>query len=169
MQNIFLGLGSNTEDRLGFLQSALHQIGELPGISVLKVSSVYQTEPVGKKDQPEFLNIAVEIESDFRPAILLEQLKSLETRLGRKGRERWGPREIDIDILYYGNLVVSDNDFKVPHAEVGNRRFALIPLMEIAPDFRDPVKNLTVSELLKHCPDQSAVQKTEFSAHLQEH
>ena len=169
MQNIFLCLGSNLDDRLVFLQSALHHIGELPKTSVLKVSSVYQSEPVGKKDQPDFLNIVVEIQSDLLPRVLLEQLKSMEARLGRKQTERWGPREIDIDILYYDNLVASEHDLTVPHSDVANRRFVLIPLAEIAPDFRDPVKNLTVSELLKSCPDQSAVQKTEFSTHLQEH
>ena len=169
MRNIFLCLGSNIEDRLGFLQSAIHHIGELTKTSVLKVSSVFQTEPVGKKDQPDFLNVAAEIQSELLPRVLLEQLKSVEMRLGRKRTERWGPREIDIDILYYGNLVVDENDLKVPHAEVANRRFTLIPLEEIAPDFRDPVRNLTVSALLQACSDQSAVRKTELSAHLQEH
>ncbi|MBI3004513.1 MAG: 2-amino-4-hydroxy-6-hydroxymethyldihydropteridine diphosphokinase [Ignavibacteriales bacterium] len=168
MRNIFLCLGSNIEDRLGYLRLALQGISELEQTSVVKVSSVYQTEPVGNKDQPDFLNIVAEVESNFSPEDLLERLKSLEIRLGRKGRARWGPREIDIDILYADGVVVDTQDFKIPHAEVTRRRFALTSLAEIAPHFCDPVLKLTISELLRVCPDRSTVRKTEFFTHLQE-
>ncbi|MBI4427854.1 MAG: 2-amino-4-hydroxy-6-hydroxymethyldihydropteridine diphosphokinase [Ignavibacteriales bacterium] len=168
MQNIFLSIGSNIGDRLSFLRSALDGINDLPGTSVVKVSSVYETEPVGKKDQQDFLNIVAEVESGLSPEQLLEQLKSLEHVLGRKHSERWGPREIDIDILYADKIVIGVKDFNIPHAEASSRRFVLVPLAEIAADFRDPVLNLTVGELLTHCRDGSAVRKTELATNLQE-
>src|SRR5574341_198483 len=103
MRNIFLGLGSNIGDRLEHLQAALKEIEHLPGTSLLRTSSIYTTEPVGNKKQAEFLNLVAEIESNLSPKSLLTELKSIEHNLGRSHTERWGPREIDIDILYYNS------------------------------------------------------------------
>jgi 2-amino-4-hydroxy-6-hydroxymethyldihydropteridine diphosphokinase len=162
MAKIYLGLGSNRGDRLTFLKSALAAIAKLDRTSVDAVSSVYETEPVGKKDQNEFFNAVVEIESTLSPQDLLREVKRIEHDLGRKDPIRWGPREIDIDILYYDDLVLNDESLQIPHGEVLNRRFALIPLNEIAPGFVDPVRRLSIGDLLKFCSDTCTVRRTKF-------
>jgi 2-amino-4-hydroxy-6-hydroxymethyldihydropteridine diphosphokinase len=162
MAKIYLGLGSNRGDRLAFLKSALAAIAKLDRTFVDAVSSVYETEPVGKKDQGEFFNAVAEIESTLSPQDLLREVKKIEQDLGRKDRIRWGPREIDIDILYYDDLVLNDESLQIPHGEVLNRRFALIPLNEIAPGFVDPVRKLSIGDLLKFCPDTCTVRRTKF-------
>jgi 2-amino-4-hydroxy-6-hydroxymethyldihydropteridine pyrophosphokinase len=163
MAKIYLGLGSNRGDRLTFLKSALAGIAKLDRTSIDAVSSVYETEPVGKKDQSEFFNAVAEIESTLSPQDLLREVKRIEQDLGRKDRIRWGPREIDIDILYYDDLVLNDESIQIPHGEVLNRRFVLIPLNEIAPGFVDPVRKLSIVDLLKFCPDTCTVRRTKFS------
>jgi 2-amino-4-hydroxy-6-hydroxymethyldihydropteridine diphosphokinase len=163
MAKVYLGIGSNKGDRLTFLKSALSRIATLTRTSIDTVSSVYETEPVGKKDQSEFLNVVVEIETVLPPEGLLHELKNIEQELGRTQRIRWGPREIDIDILYYDDRVLNDESLQIPHGELVNRRFVLIPLSEIAQGFIDPVRKLSVADLLKFCPDTSSVRKTKLS------
>jgi len=162
MAKVYLGLGSNCGDRLIFLKSALTGIAKLKGTFVRAVSSVYETEPVGKKDQREFLNAVAEIETALSPHDLLGEIKRLEQDLGRKDRIRWGPREIDIDILYYDGMILNEGSLKIPHGEVANRRFVLIPLNEVARGFIDPVRRLGVADLLRFCADTSAVRRTKF-------
>ncbi len=159
MATVYLGLGSNKGDRLQYLKSAVRGIAEFGRTSVVKTSSVYETEPVGKKDQSEFLNSVIRIETTLAPDELLKELKSLERKLGRSETVRWGPREIDIDILYYDNVVSDVTSLRIPHAEIANRRFVLIPLCEVAPDLMDPVRRLTAVDLLRFCPDNSAVRR----------
>ncbi len=160
MATVYLGLGSNKGDRLRFLEAALSGIGDLEQTEVVKTSSVYETEPVGKKDQADFLNAVVQIETSLAPEKLLRELKDLERTLGRTHIERWGPREIDIDILYYDNAILETASLRIPHTEIANRRFVLIPLSELAPDHMDPVRKLTTLDLLRFCPDTSTVRKT---------
>lgn len=162
MPKVYLGLGSNKGERLSFLSSALSGIAQLPRTKVAAISSVYETEPVGKKDQPEFLNAVAEVHTELPPTVLLRELKNLERDLGRLERTRWGPREIDIDILYYDDLVFQDELLRVPHNELANRRFVLIPLNEIAPGLIDPARKLSTLDLLKFCRDTSSVRKTRF-------
>ena len=166
MAKVYLGLGSNKGDRLGYLCSAMIAASKLNQTSVQTISSVYETEPVGKKDQSEFLNLVVEIETTALPHDLLRELKRIEKDLGRKERVKWGPREIDIDILYYGDIALRDDTIQIPHGEVANRRFVLIPLNEIAQDFVDPVRELSVSDLLKFCPDTCTVRRTKLVLNL---
>jgi 2-amino-4-hydroxy-6-hydroxymethyldihydropteridine diphosphokinase len=163
MAKVYLGLGSNRGDRLTFLKSALTGIAKFNQTSVNMVSSVYETEPVGKKDQNEFFNAVAEIETKLSPQDLLRELKQLELQLGRREMVRWGPREIDIDILYYDDLVFNDDALQIPHGELPNRRFVLIPLNEIAHRFVDPVRKLSIVDLLKFCPDTSTVRRTKLS------
>jgi len=160
MNRVFIGLGSNVGDRLRYLQRAVTALGELPGTSVKNLSAVYETEPVGLKDQPTFLNAVVEIETTLDVRSLYAALKEIERQLGRVTRQRWGPREIDLDLLYYNDMVLSDSDLSVPHPEVSNRRFVLIPLAEIAPEFIDPVRNTTIREMTQTLTQQSAVYRT---------
>jgi 2-amino-4-hydroxy-6-hydroxymethyldihydropteridine diphosphokinase len=118
----YLGLGSNLGNRKAFLEGAIIEL-DRPGIYVLRKSSVLETEPVGVTDQPAFLNQVVEIETSLPPRELLQHIKGIERGLGRQARVRWGPREIDIDILKYGEQVVEENDLRIPHPEIANRPF----------------------------------------------
>jgi 2-amino-4-hydroxy-6-hydroxymethyldihydropteridine diphosphokinase len=165
MPRVFLGLGSNVGDRLGFLQVAISELQRVAGIKVAKRSSIYETEPVGKKDQPDFLNMALELECKLEVTDLHSKCKEIERRVGRSTGERWGPREIDLDLLYYGDAIISGSRLTVPHPEIASRKFVLVPLAELADAFIDPVRGQTIGELLESCPDTSRVTKTAFSAH----
>ncbi len=160
MARTFVGVGSNVGDRLAFVSKALVALNVTEGIRIVAVSSVYETEPYGRLDQPSFINAVAELEVDMSPADLLRVLKSIEDRLGRTRRERWGPREIDLDILFFGDLVIQERTVSIPHPDLASRRFVLVPLAELAPHYVDPKSGLTVSDLLKGCPDQSQVAKT---------
>ncbi|MEK6566696.1 MAG: 2-amino-4-hydroxy-6-hydroxymethyldihydropteridine diphosphokinase [Bacteroidota bacterium] len=168
-RHIYIGLGSNVGDRFGYLDSAVKELNELSSTKVVGMSSVYQTEPYGNKDQPEFLNMAVELESSMDAGELFSRLKSIEAKLGRHSTERWGPREIDLDLLYFGRQVVNQKNLQVPHPVIGHRRFVLVPLNEIAHFFIDPVRRKNISELLAECTDAGVVRKTELTTRLQEH
>ena len=148
IQNIFLLLGSNVGDRRAHLRSARTLIDQKAG-PVLFSSQEYETEPWGKKDQAGFLNQALQIETDLSPMELLHELKHIEKEIGRVDTEKWGPRIIDIDILYYGAEVVDLPELKVPHPYLPERQFALLPLSEIAEEFTHPVLHLTVGEMLE--------------------
>ncbi len=159
---VFLGLGSNVGDRQKFLNLAVTEIKRIPATKLVWASSVYETSPYGNQDQPPFLNAAAELETELLPADLLSKLKEIETGLGRVSHERWGPREIDLDILLYDGLVVSDSFVTVPHPELEKRRFVLVPLREIAPDVVHPVSGQTATELAEACRDVGRVVKTQF-------
>ncbi|MGI8425429.1 MAG: 2-amino-4-hydroxy-6-hydroxymethyldihydropteridine diphosphokinase [Actinomycetota bacterium] len=133
---IFVGLGSNLGDRLTNLRQALALMSH-KGVIVNNVSSVYETEPVGPP-QPNYLNAVCEVETHLRPQGLLVSLKTIEKEMGRAPAERWGPRSIDLDILLYGDQTIDSLYLKVPHKELLNRTFMLIPLHELAPDLLLP-------------------------------
>lgn len=162
MNHVFIGLGSNVGDRLHYLRQAVEALAKLEGTRVKKTSSVYATEPVGVKEQAEFLNAVVEIETVLEMRRLYTSLKEIERALGRTPRQRWGPREIDLDILYYNDVVLNEPELKIPHPEISNRRFVLTPLAEIAPEFVDPIQNLTILDMLQGLDDQSVVYRTTF-------
>jgi 2-amino-4-hydroxy-6-hydroxymethyldihydropteridine diphosphokinase len=145
---MFLLLGSNLGDRLANLDEAKRQLG-----NVVASSSVYETAAWGNTNQGSFLNQVVQIDSKLSPENLLKRIQDIETSMGRKRLEKWGPRLIDIDILFYGNQIINSDNLIVPHPEIQNRRFALTPLAEIAPSFLHPVLKKTISTLLKECKD----------------
>ena len=148
MPTVYLGLGANLGERRETLDAALAQLAAHPAIRVRTVSALLETEPVGgPPGQPHYLNGAAEIETDLAPAVLLAELKRIERDLGRRQGPRWGPREIDLDILLYGRLILETPDLSIPHPRLRERRFVLEPLSEIAPDAIDPVTGLTVREL----------------------
>ena len=130
MTRVWLALGSNLGDRARYLQAARDAL-PAAGVTVVRASRVDETEPVGIRDQPNFLNQVLEVETSLEPRLLLDALKSIEHRLGRTARQRWGPREIDIDILRYNGRVVDEPGLHIPHAELQNRPFLLDLLEDI--------------------------------------
>jgi 2-amino-4-hydroxy-6-hydroxymethyldihydropteridine diphosphokinase len=156
---VYLGLGSNIGDKTGYINSAIAEISKLRDTIVLKSSSIYKTEPWGIKEQEDFLNSAIEIKTNLRPEELLLELKRIEKVLGRKNREKWNKREIDIDILFYDDLILKNYKVNIPHPEIQNRRFVLIPLCELNPGFNHPVLKETLKSLLNKTRDNSKVTK----------
>ncbi len=153
----FIGLGSNLGDRIGSIQKAIGEISKLGDISAL--SSLYETEPVGVEDQPDFINCVIKLEANLSPYDLLVSLQSVEKKLGRERREKWEPRTIDLDIIFYNNLVIETPSLIIPHPRAHLRRFVLEPLCEIAPDFIHPTLNITVSKILEGLVDSKRVVK----------
>jgi 2-amino-4-hydroxy-6-hydroxymethyldihydropteridine diphosphokinase len=146
---VYIGLGSNLGDRRWNLEAALEALRAHPQITVSAVSAFLETDPVGgPPGQGKFLNAAAEIETDLAPEVLLAELKRVERAIGRTPGPRWGPREIDLDILLYGDTILETGTLVIPHPRMRERRFVLEPLAEIAPDARDPVTGRTVRELL---------------------
>jgi 2-amino-4-hydroxy-6-hydroxymethyldihydropteridine diphosphokinase len=160
MARVFVSLGSNLEDRFRHLQRAVDALRRLPKTTVDTFSSVYETEPVGKKDQGDFLNAVLGMSTELTPRELSMHTKNIEIQEGRTKNERWGPRELDIDILYYDALILNDPVLRIPHPEIDNRRFVLIPLAEIAGDVIDPRHHQPVKNLLERCSDTSSVHST---------
>ena len=150
----YLSLGSNVGDRVGNLHKAVKMLKKLG--KVLKKSALYQTEPVGVKDQYYFLNAAITFDCPLDPEELLDRIKVIERETGRHETYRWGPREIDIDIIDYDGKEVDTAYLRLPHSEFEKRKFVLIPLLEIDDEFRNR-NNVTIEELLLNCPDNSNV------------
>lgn len=155
---IIIGLGSNLTDRAGMLRQAVRLLAESGQVRVVKKSGFYATDPVGKTDQPEFLNAVIVVETSLSPVALLELCLEVEQRLGRVRQERWGPRNIDIDLLLYEDRQWQDETLELPHPRLAERRFVLMPLLEIAPDI-PLVQGRTAAELLTALSDEFAVRR----------
>ena len=148
MPLVYIGFGSNIGDRLVHIQNAIHILSKTEGITLKEISSIYTTDPVGYEAQAQFLNGVAAIQTILSPLSLLHTLKDIETAIGRKHRIRWGPREIDLDILIYGDLCVQTETLVIPHPEMHLRGFVLVPLAEIAPNLIHPVLQETIQTLL---------------------
>lgn len=157
---IFIGLGSNLGDRNQQLESAIRELESGGDIRVVKRSSVYETEPFGVKDQPDFLNMVIAVETELSPEALLEECLKAEERLGRVRHRYWGERTIDIDLLSYHQEVRRTSRLRIPHMYLAMRRFVLEPLAEIAGD-EIIQQGKTASELLRACRDRGKVTKVE--------
>ncbi|HSC36084.1 MAG TPA: 2-amino-4-hydroxy-6-hydroxymethyldihydropteridine diphosphokinase [Thermodesulfobacteriota bacterium] len=157
MPRVFISIGSNLGDRVRNCRKALEYIGGLD--EILRVSSVYETEPVGNKDQPPFINCAAEIETALPPQELLKHLQEIEDKLGRIRGDRWGPRVIDIDIIFYDDLIIDSEELQIPHVSAHARRFVLEPVTEIAPGKVHPGFGVTVRELCERLEDGQPVKK----------
>ncbi|OEK06216.1 2-amino-4-hydroxy-6-hydroxymethyldihydropteridine diphosphokinase [Roseivirga misakiensis] len=156
MNSIYLLLGSNLGDRLANLRRVCELL-IVERIAIRKESSIYETAAWGVEDQPTFLNQVVEIETSRTPERLLALTQAIELEMGRKRVTKWGERLIDIDILYCEEVILNKPELIIPHPEIQNRRFTLVPMVEIAPDFEHPVLKVNQQKLLDNCPDELEV------------
>jgi 2-amino-4-hydroxy-6-hydroxymethyldihydropteridine diphosphokinase len=146
-ERVFIALGTNLGDRQANLQTARESL--VPEIMIQNCSSVYETPPWGYEHQPSFLNQVLEVQTALEPLPLLAALKAIEAQMGRLKTFRFGPRLIDLDILFYGQRVLDSEHLTIPHPRLGERAFVLVPLNEIAPDFVHPTFNQTITALLQ--------------------
>ncbi len=151
MSEAYIGIGSNLGNRKQNCEKAISLLTE-NRITVLKRSTMFETEPWGIKDQPKFINMAIKIDTILEPEDLLNLLKEIESAIGRTQTFRWGPRIIDLDILLYDNLIINTKNVQIPHTEIKDRDFVLRPLSEIAPDKIHPVFRKSIKELLDELP-----------------
>lgn len=149
---IYIALGTNLGDRLANLRAAIDAL--LPEVPVVDKSYVYETPPWGFEDQPAFLNMVIKAETKLEPEALLTYLKRLEVDLGREQNFRWGPRLIDLDILFYDDLVLDSPPLVIPHPRLHERAFVLVPLADVAPDLVHPVLQRSVSDMLAELDTQ---------------
>lgn len=152
MKGIFLLLGSNLGDSEKVLSTARTHIQASAG-KIIRSSAIYKTKAWGISEQPDFLNQVIEIESSLQPEDLMDVLLNIEKEMGRVRYKKWYARLIDIDILYYGAMVIKTENLTIPHPENQNRNFVLVPMAEIAPAFMHPVLGMSQADLLKNCND----------------
>lgn len=158
MPTTYLLLGSNEGDSRANIDRAIALLQHNCG-PIVAHSPLYRTAAWGLEDQPDFLNMALAIDTALSPALLLENTQNIEQQMGRQRSVKWGQRTLDIDILFYGNELIDIPGLKVPHPYIQDRRFALAPLADIAPDFVHPRLHKTISQLLASCPDPLPVEK----------
>ncbi|MGH7255970.1 MAG: 2-amino-4-hydroxy-6-hydroxymethyldihydropteridine diphosphokinase [Nitrospirales bacterium] len=167
-ETAYIGFGSNLGNRLDFCDRAVTLLSLLPHSEVTGVSSLYETEPVPDPGDPGpewFLNGIVRLETDITPRSLLAVCQEVERALGRDEACRHGPRTMDLDILLYGDRIIQDPDFHLPHPRLHRRRFALVPLAELAPELRHPVLQRTVQDLLDTLADPAQVRRVDPAPH----
>lgn len=157
-EKIILSLGSNVGNRQLNLSNVLDRLKN-EGFEIEKVSSVYETEPVAYKDQDCFLNIAVSGVYNMEPSEFLSVINKIEAELGRKRILKYGPRTIDIDIIFFGGRIIKEEKLIIPHPEYKNRRFVLVPILEIEPDWSDCVSGKKLQSILEESEDKTAVNK----------
>jgi 2-amino-4-hydroxy-6-hydroxymethyldihydropteridine diphosphokinase len=154
--NYYLSLGSNISPRTRYMTTALAELAQIG--SVVKKSSLYESEPWGKKNQPLFLNAIILFQTDLSPFILLQNIKQIEKKIGRTQTGRWGPRNIDIDIIFCSNLSIKNKELNIPHLRYKDRKFVLIPMMELDKSYRVDGISATIETVLKNCSDRSYIQ-----------
>lgn len=154
---VFVGLGSNAEPRERHLEAAFRALPALPGTRLLCLSSVYETDPVGDPRQPSFLNAVARVGTVLSPEATLKELRRIESDEGRGATGRGGMRTIDLDLLYHGDAVIRRPGLSVPHPWIADRLFVLIPMVEIAPEWVDPLLGVPLAEILRRRRIQTSV------------
>lgn len=154
---VYIGIGSNLGDSFPQCNLAIREMTADPASRVIEVSPFYRTEPMGKKDQNWFVNAVAALETSRSPRDLLGFLQGIEREMGRERKEKWGPRIIDLDILFYADWVVREEGLAIPHPRLQERRFVLAPLNDIAPELRHPVLNKSVAKILAELPEGEKV------------
>ena len=155
----FVGLGSNLGEREALIGQALDELAALPDTTLVRVSSLYDTEPVGVIEQPRFLNAVAMLDTELTARQLLWNLQRIEARLGRTRSQPWGPRTMDLDLLLYGDLVIEEDDLRLPHPELAQRAFVLVPLVELDPQVTHPASGLSVVQMLSRLEHKSPVKR----------
>lgn len=148
---VYIGLGSNLRDLSENLRKAREEINLLKNCRILRESSEICTKPYGREKQPDFLNQIIEVETELQPLQMLAALMKIEEKIGRIRKEKWGPRIIDLDILFWGNLIYIEDDLVIPHPDLHRRLFVLRSMLELNPDFLHPVLLKTIKELYSEC------------------
>lgn len=158
MQTLYLLLGSNLGDRNTYIKEACMLLELLVG-KIKRSSSIYETQSWGVENLPDYLNQVLEMETDFEPEIILKNTQIIEEKLLRERTNKWYSRTIDIDILFYGSTIINSNQLKIPHPEIQNRLFTLVPLDELIPDYIHPVLKKTIHKLKQEVNDNLLVKK----------
>jgi 2-amino-4-hydroxy-6-hydroxymethyldihydropteridine diphosphokinase len=156
MNYAYILLGTNLGHKITNLNTAMDEIDNKCG-KIITQSDIYETAPWGKTEQPSFLNMVVKIETNCNAEVLLERLLSIEHKMGRIRNTKWGERILDLDILYFNNEITVKKQLKIPHPELHNRKFTLIPLCDIAADYKHPIFNISNRQLLERCQDKCEV------------
>ena len=159
--SVLLSLGSNLGDRIGNLKKAISMLSDSGCLFDIYLSSYYETEPYGYQEQPWFVNMALSAKCNVSPGNLLVTCKEIENLVGRKPRAKWHQREIDIDLILFGNLMINDEFLQIPHPAMHKRLFVLVPSAEILGDSIHPELGLSINELLDKCSDNSIIKKIE--------
>jgi len=154
----FLGLGSNVDDRVRHVTEALRALTRVPRSSLARVSSLYETDPVGDPRSPRYLNAVAQVDTDLPPEAFHQETVRIEAEGGRGPTDRAGARTIDLDLLYYGDRVLQRPGLEIPHPWIAERLFVLIPMLELAPDWVDPALGIRLAELLRRRPSLTSVQ-----------
>ena len=149
MAIVYLSIGSNKGDKINYLHQATSLIANSENVKLVRASTFYESEPWGKKDQPWFVNAILEVKTGLSPQDFLLKMKNIEKQLGRdlENSQKWGEREIDIDILFWDNQIINDENLKIPHPYAHRRAFVLVPMMELDPDFVHPVLKKSIIDL----------------------
>ena len=156
MNTVYIQLGSNIGQRESFITKSMHKVEDDIG-KIITASSIFETTAWGNENQNNFLNSVIEIKTPFDAFTILKKSQEIENNLGRERSDKWGERTIDIDILFYNNKIINTKELTIPHPLIQNRKFVLVPLSEIAPNYMHPILKKNISTLLSECKDTQKV------------